>query len=475
MWQHKYVKHFYGITSLWKTKMNIVSLFSGCGGLDLGFERAGFKVIWANEFDKSIHATYKLNHPDTILNTSDIRSLSASDIPDCDGIIGGPPCQSWSLGGRSMGMEDERGRLVLDYIRIVKGKRPKFFIMENVAGMVSPRHIESFESFLKDFKDIGYNVKYELLNAADYIIPQDRFRVFIVGIRKDINCMYIFPPAQSETHIPLSKAIGDIIEVPKPYNNEIVDCNYGTIQNHDYYTGDFDNKFMARNRIRGWHEVSYTIQAQAKNEPLHPQAPKMEFVSSNQRKFKEGYEGLYRRLSVRECARIQSFPDHFRFIYSNVKEGYKMVGNAVPPRLAFYLAESIKRCFDNAEYSKTDNSVLIGYVKSEKDLSIIRKNKVYYIRGGSRPGAMQFRQLDKPIKWLLLHRNKERYLFELEDKVAESCDKSKLKMFGFSPQGDDYWFFSIKKELPFILEDSVFSKLVINTKKPQITEVSRQL
>ena len=101
--------------------------------------------------------------------------------------------------------------------------------------------------------------------------------------------------------------------------------------------------------------------------------------------------------------------------------------------------------------------------------------EVYYIRGGNRPGAMQFRQLDKPIKWLLLHRNKERYLFELEDKVAESCDKSKLKMLGFSPQGDDYWFFTIKKELSFIPEDSAFSKLVINTKKPQITKVSRQL
>ena len=134
--------------------MKVVSLFSGCGGLDLGFEKAGFDVIWANEFDGSIHSTYRLNHPNTILNTSDIRCLSASDIPDCDGIIGGPPCQSWSLGGRSLGMEDERGKLVLDYIRIVKGKRPKFFIMENVAGMVSPRHIKSFESFLQDFKDL---------------------------------------------------------------------------------------------------------------------------------------------------------------------------------------------------------------------------------------------------------------------------------------------------------------------------------
>lgn len=112
--------------------MKVVSLFAGCGGLDLGFERAGFEVIWANEYDKTIHDTYRLNHPKTILSTADIRTLSTSGIPDCDGIIGGPPCQSWSLGGKSLGIEDERGQLVYDYIRIVKNKKPKFFIMEKM-------------------------------------------------------------------------------------------------------------------------------------------------------------------------------------------------------------------------------------------------------------------------------------------------------------------------------------------------------
>ena len=112
--------------------MNIVSLFAGCGGLDLGFERAGFNVIWANEFDKAIHDTYRLNHPNTILNTSDVRILKGADIPDCDGIIGGPPCQAWSEGGKQKGIEDPRGQLFLEYIRIVTEKRPKFFVIENV-------------------------------------------------------------------------------------------------------------------------------------------------------------------------------------------------------------------------------------------------------------------------------------------------------------------------------------------------------
>ena len=95
--------------------MNIVSLFAGCGGLDLGFEKAGFNIVWANEFDDAIHATYRLNHPHTILNTSDIRSLTGDDIPDCDGIIGGPPCQAWSEGGKRLGIEDPRGQLFLDH------------------------------------------------------------------------------------------------------------------------------------------------------------------------------------------------------------------------------------------------------------------------------------------------------------------------------------------------------------------------
>lgn len=448
--------------------MNIVSLFSGCGGLDLGFEKAGFNVVWANEYDKTIHETFRFNHPNTVLNTDDIRNLSESDIPDCDGIIGGPPCQSWSLGGKCLGIDDERGRLVYDYIRIVKCKKPKFFIMENVAGMVSERHIQSFCSFLKEFKNIGYNVKYELLNAADYKIPQDRQRVFIVGIKNDIDASYVFPPAQTDQYITLSKAIGDLKEQPKPYLNETVDNNYTSILNHDYYIGAYDKKFMARNRVRAWDEVSYTIQAQAKNEPLHPQAPKMVYVSDVERVFRKGYETLYRRLSIRECARIQSFPDSFRFIYSDVKDGYKMVGNAVPPRMAFYLAQSIKECLKNS----SNDFTLVGYVKTDKDMSVIRKQKVYYIRGGNRPGALSFGQLDCSIKWLLLHRNGNRYYFELENNDVVSYDRSYLKNLGFSPQGETYWLFKIKREFSQDeINDTIKNIDVPFTNKPQIVKV----
>ncbi|MBO7067389.1 MAG: DNA cytosine methyltransferase [Bacteroidaceae bacterium] len=443
--------------------MKVVSIFAGCGGLDLGFEKAGFDVVWANEYDSSIHATYRLNHPNTQLCTLDIRNIKANDIPDCDGIIGGPPCQSWSLGGKSLGIEDERGKLVYDYIRIVKDKKPKFFIMENVPGMVTPKHIDAFNEFLNLFRNAGYVVKYELMNAADFKIPQDRQRVIIVGIRNDMNVEYLFPTKQESTPITLLRAIGDIKTPPKPYYSEKVNVECSIIPNHDYYTGPYDSKFMARNRVRGWEELSFTIQAQAKNEPLHPQAPKMVYVSSNERKFVEGKEHLYRRLSVRECARIQTFPDTFKFIYEKVTDGYKMVGNAVPPRLAYHIALSIRQCF-SMSMSPSSNTVmaLIGYVKSESDFKIIRRENIYYIRGGNRPGAMQYGQLTKPIKWLLLHKGEHIELFELVTGKAERCTQLFLRNLGFHPKGNEYWFFRIKQ---VIKEDSVVSTIIREVKE----------
>ena len=325
--------------------MNIVSLFAGCGGLDLGFERAGFNVIWANEFDKAIHDTYRLNHPNTILNTSDVRILKGADIPDCDGIIGGPPCQAWSEGGKQKGIEDPRGQLFLEYIRIVTEKRPKFFVIENVQGIIDDKHKKTLEDFLKRLNYAGYSITYKLLNAADYKIPQDRFRVFFIGIRKDLKNEYKFPNATCTSPITLRQSIGDIKEIPRFYKDDKIENENSERLNHDTYSGSYDAKYMARNRVRGWEETSFTMQAQARNAPQHPQAPKMTFISSEQRIFALGYEHLYRRLSVRECARIQAFPDNFHFLYTDVKDGYKMVGNAVPPRLAWYLALQMKKTF----------------------------------------------------------------------------------------------------------------------------------
>ena len=268
--------------------MKLVSLFSGCGGLDYGFEKAGYDVIWANEFDKTISSTYRANHKNTILETRDIRELLNSDIPNCDGIIGGPPCQSWSEGGKGRGIDDERGKLFLDYIRIVCDKKPKFFLIENVKGILEDKHSKVFNMFLRKLYEADYDVTYALVNCADYRIPQDRFRVFIMGIRNQYSKYYLFPnPVESE-RVTLKEAIGDITAEPTKYVNEQVVDNV-VFPNHDVYVGPFDAKYMARNRVRSWGEVSFTIQAQAKNEPLHPQAPKMVFKSKNERIFAPGY------------------------------------------------------------------------------------------------------------------------------------------------------------------------------------------
>jgi len=322
-------------------KLKIVSLFSGCGGLDLGFEKAGFEIIWSNEFDKSIWDTMALNFPHTPLDKRSIVDIPSKEIPDeCDGIIGGPPCQAWSEAGACRGIKDHRGQVFFEYIRVLKDKKPLFFLAENVSGILANIHKEAFEKILSEFSSAGYNVSYKLLNAANYNVPQDRERVIIVGYHKKMEMPYEFPEGFKK-FISLRDAIGDLKE-PKPalkYNKTNGDAL--EIPNHEYMIGNFSTIYMSRNRVRSWDERSFTIQAGGRHAPIHPQAPKMKFIEQNKREFIRGKEHLYRRLSVRECARIQTFPDSFVFKYTDVADGYKMVGNAVPVEFAKALAEKI--------------------------------------------------------------------------------------------------------------------------------------
>lgn len=321
--------------------MNIISLFSGCGGLDLGFEQAGFKVIWANEYDKTIWETFEYNFPNTRLDKRSIREVQSYEIPDADGIIGGPPCQSWSEAGARRGINDSRGQLFFEYVRIIKDKKPLFFLAENVPGILFQRHSTAFETILDQFRNLGYKVTHHLLNARDYSIPQDRKRVIIVGYRNDIAKGFS-PPRVSETQKTLKDAIWDLKEnaIPAQDKNK-TNGNKCALPNHEYMNGGFSTIYMSRNRVRGWNEQSFTIQAGGRHAPLHPQAPKMELVEKDKRVFVEGDAHLYRRLSLRECARIQTFPDSFHFVYSNISDGYKMVGNAVPVEMARALAATI--------------------------------------------------------------------------------------------------------------------------------------
>lgn len=324
--------------------MNIISFFAGAGGLDLGFQQAGFNVIWANEYDKEIWETYEKNHVHTFLDKRSIVDILAEEVPECDGIIGGPPCQSWSEAGAMKGIADKRGQLFFDFIRILEAKQPLFFLAENVSGMLLERHSDALNNIKELFKNtgIGYELSFDLLNASDYNVPQDRKRVFFIGIRKDLNFKFKFPKPNFKK-ITLQEAIYDLKDsaLPaKPGNkSNLAEC---TIPNHEYMTGDFSTIFMSRNRVRAWDEQSFTIQAGGRHAPIHPQAPKMKFIEQNKRIFMPNEEHLYRRLSVRECARIQTFPDNFIFHYKNVPAGYKMIGNAVPVNFANFLAKSIR-------------------------------------------------------------------------------------------------------------------------------------
>lgn len=323
--------------------MKVVSFFAGAGGLDLGFEKAGFDVVWANEYDKEIWETYEKNHKKTILDRRSIADVLSHEVPDCDGIIGGPPCQSWSEAGSKKGIADKRGQLFYEFMRILADKKPKFFLAENVSGMLLPAHKEALANIKQMFTDIGYDLSFELLNVSDYGVPQDRKRVFFIGYRKDLGLKFQFPrPTTISNKITLEKAIGDLKNTVLPAKEgNYTNGNECKVLNHEYMIGGFSSMFMSRNRVRSWDEVSFTIQAGGRHAPIHPQAPMMKFIEQNVREFVKGKEHLYRRLSIRECARIQTFPDTFEFHYSSVVAGYKMIGNAVPVRMGKVLAETI--------------------------------------------------------------------------------------------------------------------------------------
>ena len=333
-------------------QLPVISLFSGCGGLDLGFAQAGFDIIWANEFDKDIWKTYEANHDNTVLDKRSIREISSKVIPDCIGIIGGPPCQSWSEAGTQKGMDDERGQLFLEYIRILQDKKPLFFLAENVSGMLHQKHEVARKNIIAAFQEAGYRVSYTLLDAKYYNVPQERKRVIFIGYRIDLDQEFSFDRLISDSHpLTLRDSIADLwkVEVSATENNRTREeaCNF---QNHEYMQGGFSSIYMSRNRVRSWSEPSFTIQAGGRHAPIHPQANKMIHIGKDQFAFDLNSPYPYRRFSVRECARIQTFPDKFIFYYSHLISAYKMIGNAVPVNLSFALAQAIRQDLFSLQY-----------------------------------------------------------------------------------------------------------------------------
>lgn len=357
--------------------MNVISLFSGCGGLDLGFERAGFNIPVANEFDKTIWETFKVNHPDTHLIEGDIRQVTKDDIAqyidgEVDGIIGGPPCQSWSEAGSLKGIKDARGQLFFDYIRILKEFQPKFFLAENVSGMLADRHSIAVQNILELFDEAGYDVSFTLVNAKDYGVAEERKRVFYIGFRKDLKIDFGFPKGSTKDDskkITLRDIIWDLKDTAVP-SGEKNRHNPDAINNNEYFTGAYSPIFMSRNRVKGWDEQAFTVQASGRQCQLHPQAPKMVKVGTNDCRFVEGKEHLYRRMTIREVARVQGFPDDFKFIYNDTNTAYKMIGNAVPVNLAYEIAVAIKLYLEGKGSSvEVDREVIDAKEVNEKKVS----------------------------------------------------------------------------------------------------------
>lgn len=362
--------------------MKVISLFSGCGGLDLGFERAGFDIPVANEIDKTIWDTFRANHPNTYLIEDDVRNIKKDDIEkyidgEVDGIIGGPPCQSWSEAGTLQGIKDSRGQLFFDYIRILKEFRPKFFLAENVSGMLANRHSEAVQNILRLFDEAGYDVSFNLVNAKDYGVAEERKRVFYIGFRKDLNIDFGFPKGSTKDDskkLTLRDIIWDLQEsaVPSGLKNH---HNIEAINNNEYYTGAYSSIFMSRNRVKSWDEQAFTVQASGRQCQLHPQAPKMVKAGINDCRFVEGKENLYRRMTIREVARIQGFPDEFQFIYEDTNTAYKMIGNAVPVNLAYEIAIAIKKYLEgNGAEVEIDNEVIDAREVNEMKVSTRSNN-----------------------------------------------------------------------------------------------------
>jgi DNA (cytosine-5)-methyltransferase 1 len=339
-----------------KRPLRLASLFSGAGGLDLGFERAlggkAFHVVWANEYDKTITPTFRKNFPKTRLVEGSIAKLEEDDLHDgavsllpsagpkgaIAGLLGGPPCQSWSEAGARRGSDDPRGQLFFEYIRILRLLKPAFFLAENVSGILFERHKEALARILEEFRLSGYSVYYSKLNAVDYEVPEDRERVIFIGFRSDLPLEQPFAfPAPVKRKKTL-EVIRKWASTAKPFDPKNRDKNQ-----NEWMEGGFSPIFLSRNRVRGWNEPSFTVQATARHAPIHPDAGTMVKVGTDQFQFAPGSERkkLVRRLTVREAAEVQTFPSSFTFEYTNVVNGYKMVGNAVPVKFAEHLAEAI--------------------------------------------------------------------------------------------------------------------------------------
>jgi DNA (cytosine-5)-methyltransferase 1 len=326
----------------------IVSLFSGCGGGDLGLEgdftflnkvysKLPFKTIYANEIDNKIAEIFAENF-DIIPDVRDIREVANEEIPEHDVLVGGFPCVSFSIVAQNpkrLGIKNDiSGKLFFEMVRILKDKQPKAFIAENVKGLLSANKGEAFSLIISEFENAGYNVRFKLMNAAHFGVPQNRQRVIIVGIRKDFNVSYEFPESTyyeedslfGNSYIPLKSVLFDesIIEDKYYFSERAVQGMLNA------------KKDMNKGRAQDINKPCNTVGAHLAKVSLNSTDPVLKITER------------YRRFTPREVARIQSFPDTFKLIRAEGTQ-YKALGNAIPPVLMWHIGHKLSEILFKVE------------------------------------------------------------------------------------------------------------------------------
>ena len=314
---------------------NVISMFSGAGGLDMGFHNKGFRILWANDFNQDACNTYdkwanynelgerKPEEECTKIECGDISKIDFSKIAygkDIDVVLGGFPCQGFSLAGPRQ-IDDSRNVLYRHFVEMVRIKNPKVFIAENVIGIKSLGDGAVFEKIIDDFSELGYTMSAPTVNASNYGVPQDRMRVIFIGIRNDIckGGAYIFPAGN-----PKVTTLKEALSILPPVDMK------------DVCQAPFSSRFMSRNRKREYNDVSFTIPAMAKQVALSPDSGGMVHVGVDKFEF----VGVNRRLSYKEAAAIQTFPMNMEFC-GDLESKYKQIGNAVPVKLAEVIAGEV--------------------------------------------------------------------------------------------------------------------------------------
>jgi DNA (cytosine-5)-methyltransferase 1 len=328
----KRLKTFINKQNIVSEKPNVVSLFSGAGGMDLGFKKAGFNIVWAIDNFEDAVQTYQKNIGNHIIN-SNIEDYDLETIPNCDVVIGGFPCQGFSIANMNRNSRDERNILYEYLVKVIQIKKPKFFVAENVKGILSLEKGKIFNNILQDFSKCGYKCEYAILNSADYGVPQTRERVIIIGQRKDVTIGIEFPPKPSHLkHISVGQALSDFPDPDKKHN----------FKNHIY------SKFKLK--FNGY----------ISNRRIDPDLPCPTITARGDDKggaMVMHHPSNKRRLTCREMAYIQGFPIDFEFIGS-MTSVYRQIANALPSPVAEAFASSLyKAIINQQEFSHFSQSV----------------------------------------------------------------------------------------------------------------------